>query len=55
MKDLHEPIESDVAKPKDLDDKKQAQLNQKAVGTIRSRIYQSEYHHVGNETKADIF
>ena len=36
MKDLHEPIEGEEARPVDLDGKKLAQLNQKAVGTIRS-------------------
>ena len=54
IKDLHEPIEGDEVKPADIDDKKWAQLNQKAVGTIRSWIDQSVYHHVAKESKADV-
>ena len=54
MKNLHEPIEGDEAKPADIDDKKWAQLNQKVVDTIRSWIDQSVYHHVAKESKADV-
>ena len=36
IKDLHELLKGDKAKPADIDDKKWAQLNQKVVGTIRS-------------------
>ncbi|KAL9409064.1 hypothetical protein AB3S75_047449 [Citrus x aurantiifolia] len=54
MKDLHEPIEGDEVKPADIDDKKWAQLNQKVVGTIRSKIDQSVYHHVPKESKDDV-
>ena len=54
MKDLHESIEGEEARPADLDDKKLAQLNQKVVGTIRSWIAQSVYHHTSTESKADV-
>ena len=38
MKNLHEPIAGEEAKPADLNDKKWAQLNEKAVGIIRYRL-----------------
>ena len=54
MKDLHEPIKGEEARLTDLDDKKWAQLNQNIVGTIRSCIDQSVYHHVAKESGVDI-
>ena len=54
MKDLHEPIEGEEARLADLDDKKWAQLNQKAMGTIRSWIDQSLYHYIAKESRADV-
>ena len=54
MKDLHEPIKGKEAWCADLDDKKWAQLNQNIVGTIRSCIDQSVYHHVAKESGVDI-
>ena len=54
IKDLHESIEGEEARPADLDDKKWAQLNQKAVCTIRSWIDRSVYHHIAKESKIDV-
>ena len=54
MKDLHEPIKDEKARPVDLDDKKLAQLNHKVVGTIRSWTDQSVYHDVANESRVDV-
>ena len=54
MKDLHEFIKGDEANPTDLNDKKWAQLNQKTIGTIRSWIDQSVYHHVVKEFKTGV-
>ena len=54
MKDLHEPIEGEEARPTDLNDKKSTQLNQKVVGVIRSWIDQSVYHHVAKEFEIDV-
>ena len=54
MKDLHEPIEGEEVRPANLDDKKWSQLNQMVVGTIRSWIDQSVYHHIAKESKADV-
>ena len=54
MKDLHELIEGKEAIPTDLYDKKWAQLNQKVVGTIKSQIDQSMYHHAVKESRTDV-
>ena len=54
VKDLHEPIKGNEAKPTDLDDRKWAQLNQKVVSIIRSWIDQSAYHHVVKESMVDV-
>ena len=54
MKDLHEPLEGEEARPANLDGKKWAQLNQKVVGAIKLWIDQSVYHHVANESKANV-
>ena len=44
MKDLYKSIEGEEVRLADLDDKKWAQLNQKAVSTIRSDRSKLYYH-----------
>lgn len=54
MKYLREPIEDEEARPVNLDDKKLAQLHQKAMGIIRLWIDQTIYHHVVKKSKASV-
>ncbi|PKI47152.1 hypothetical protein CRG98_032466 [Punica granatum] len=53
-RDLYDPIERDLVKPKDKDDKAWERTNQKTIGLIRQRIDNSIYHHVAQETNAKV-
>jgi hypothetical protein len=52
-KDLHDPIESDSAKPSSMPDKEWAKMHRKTIGCIRKCIEVSVFHHVSQKTKAD--
>ncbi|KAA8515633.1 hypothetical protein F0562_018756 [Nyssa sinensis] len=51
-KDLYEPIEEDIAKPKDMDDEKWKRLYRKTIGNIRQWLDDSVFSHMSNETDA---
>ena len=53
-KDLYDPIEGDSAKSEDKTEKEWERMNQKMIGMIRKRLDDSVFHHVANETKADV-
>ena len=53
-KDLHDPIEGDSAKPSSMLDKEWTKMHRKTIGCIIQYIEVSVFHHVSQETKADI-
>ena len=53
-KDLYDPIEEDNAKPKDKTEKKRERMNRKTIGIIQQWLDDSVFHHVANETNANV-
>ena len=53
-KDLHDPIEGDSAKPSDMLDRDWEKLNRKTIRCIRQCIDVSVFHHVSQETNAEV-
>ena len=53
-KDLHDAIEGDSPKPSDMFDRDQEKLNRKTIGCIRQCIDVSVFHHVSQETNAEV-
>ena len=53
-KDLYLPLRGDVAKPQEKSDVDWSILHRKTVGYIRQWVDQSVYHHVAQETRADV-
>ena len=53
-KDLYDLIEGDSAKPEDKTEKEWEIMNRKTIGMIRQWLDDSVFHHVANETKADV-
>ena len=53
-KDLYLLLGGDAAKPQDKSDADWEKLHKRTVGYIRQWVDQSVYHHVAQETRADI-
>ena len=53
-KDPYVPLSGDTMKPKDKSDEDWAIMHRKTVGYIRQWVDHSVYHHIAQETKADV-
>ena len=53
-KDLHDPIKGDSAKPSDMSNRDWEKLNRKTIRCIRQCIDVSVFHHVSQETNAEV-
>ena len=53
-RDLFDPVKLGSAKPAETSDGDWEKIHRKAVGTIRQWVDDSVYHHISNETDAQV-